>query len=135
MSCQVPVCLWVFVQLGVGEMSRAAASAIIRGLLRSGPQSRRFWKCRLCVSLGSSALIPAHRQSPPPPPPKGSEEPGFGYSHIDRKSGIITGLNLVTRLAGLLPVLFRSQQKPACMSPGFVWFCFERLLFQGDAFK
>ena len=114
-------------------MSRAAASAIIHRSLRSSPQSRRFWKFRPCVRLGNSAVNPC---TPSVTSPREAVRSlTLAATTVIIKSRIITGLCLLVYLASSLPVPLRSQQKPACTSSVFVWFCFECLLFQGDAFK
>ena len=125
--------LSVGVYLGVGEMSQAAASAIIHRSLRSSPQSRCFWKFRPCVRLGNSAVNPC---TPSVTSPREAVRSlTLAATTVIVKSRIITGLRLLVYLASSLPVPLRSQQKPACTSSVFVWFCFECLLFQGDAFK
>ena len=96
-------------------MSRAAASAIIRGLLRSGPQSRRFWKCRLCVSLGSSALIPAHRQSPPPRPRKAVRSLALATATLTVSRGSSRALISSRAWLGSCPCCSGvSKSRPAC---------------------
>lgn len=106
--------LWPSV--GVGEMASAIIdpSGAAHSLSVSGSSD--------CVLAWVTVpLTPAHLQLSYHL--KGSEEPDVPCNYVNHKLGIITGLTLIMYLASFLPVPFRRQQKPACISSVSALFC------------